>query len=45
MTGQARPIRLEATRAECDRTDDPAGNFQKVMLIENILFPARYLKK
>lgn len=45
MTGQARPIRLETTRAECDRTDDPAGNFQKVMLIENILFPARYLKK
>ena len=22
MAGQARPIRLEAVRAECDRTDD-----------------------
>ena len=38
MAGQAR-------RAECDRTDDPEGNFQKVMLIEAILFPSRYLKK
>lgn len=45
MAGQARPIRLEAVRAECDRTDDPEGNFQKVMLIEAILFPSRYLKK
>ena len=45
MAGQARPIRLEAVRAECDRTDDPEGNFQKVMLIEAMLFPARYLKK
>ena len=43
MAGQARPIRLEAVRA--DRTDDPEGNFQKVMLIEAILFPSRYLKK
>ena len=45
MSGQARPIRLEAVRAECDRTDDPEGNFQKVMLIEAVLFPSRYLKK
>lgn len=43
--GQARPIRLEAVRAECDRTDDPEGNFQKAMLIEAVLFPVRYLKK
>lgn len=45
MAGQARPIRLEAVRAECDRTDTPEGNFQKVMLIEAVLFPVRYLKK
>ena len=45
MAGQARPIRLEAVRAECDRTDVPEGNFQKVMLIEAVLFPSRYLKK
>ena len=45
MAGQARPIRLEAVRAECDRTDDPEGNFQKAMLIEAVLFPVRYLKK
>ena len=45
MAGQARPIRLEAVRAECDRTGDPEGNFQKVMLIEAVLFPVRYLKK
>ena len=45
MAGQARPIRLEAVRVECDRTDDPEGNFQKVMLIEAVLFPVRYLKK
>lgn len=45
MAGQARPIRLEAVREECDRTDDPEGNFRKVMLIEALLFPARYLKK
>ena len=45
MAGQVRPIRLEAVRAECDRTDDPEGNFQKVMLIEGVLFPARYVKK
>ena len=32
-------------RAECDRTDDPEGNFRKVMLIEGVLFPARYVKK
>ena len=41
MAGQARPIRLEAVRAECDRE----GNFRKVMLIEGVLFPARYVKK
>ena len=45
MAGQARPIRLEAVRAECDRTDDPEGNFRKVMLIEGVLFPDRYVKK
>ena len=45
MAGQARPLRLEAVRTECDRTDDPEGNFQKIMLIEGILFPVRYLKK
>ena len=29
MAGQARPIRLEAVRAECDRTGDPEGNFPR----------------
>ena len=45
MVGQARPVRIEAVRAECDRTDDPEGNFQKVMLIEAVLFPGGDLKK
>lgn len=44
IAGQVRPIRLEAVRAECDHTDNQKGNFHKFMLIEAILFPAKYLK-
>ena len=45
MAGQARPIRLEAVRAESDRTGDPEANFQKVMPQEALQFPDPDMKQ
>lgn len=30
-------LRLEAMRAECDRTADPVGVFEKIVLLEDVL--------
>lgn len=37
-SGMDGSLRLEAMRAECDRTADPAGLFEKILLLEEIFF-------
>lgn len=45
MDGWPMKIRLEAARSECDRSIDPVGNFNKVLLLESIIYPVRYKRK
>lgn len=39
LDGSHGSLRLESMRAECDRTADPEGLFQKILLLETIFRP------
>lgn len=37
LPGNPGSLRLEAMRAECDRTADPVGLFEKILILEQVL--------
>lgn len=45
MDGWPLPLKIRDVRSECDRTADPVGLFDGVMLLEKMIYPVRYKRK